>query len=69
MALVLIIHEEFKRVLKQDKDVVEIEEEQQVPATLAKLCGGPSLSKAMICLCCAGVNDGATKVESSLLAL
>ena len=69
MAPVSIIHEEFKRVLKQEKDVAEMDEEQQIPAMLAKLCGVPSLSKAMICLYCAGVNDGATEVESSLLAL
>ena len=69
MAPVSIIHEEFKRVLKQEKDVAEMDEEKQVPATLAKLCGVPSLSKAMICLYCIGVNYGATEVESSLLAL
>ena len=69
MAPVLIIHEEFRKVLKQEKDVVEMDEEQQVLATLAKLCGVPSLSKAMICLYYARVKDGATKEESSLLAL
>ena len=65
MVHVSIIHEEFKRVLKQEKDVAEMDEEKQVPTTLAKLCGVPSLSKAMISLYCAGVNDGATEVESS----
>ena len=69
MAPVSIIHEEFKGVLKQEKDVAKMDEEKQIPATLAKLCGVPSLSKAMIFLYRVGVNDGVTEVESSLLAL
>ena len=64
-----IICKEFKRVLKQEKDVAKMDEEQQVPATLAKLYGVPSLNKAMIFLYCAEVNDGATELESYLLAL
>ena len=69
MAPVSIIHEDFKRVLKQEKDVAEMDEEKQITATLAKLCGVPSLSKATICLYYARVKDGATEEESSLLAL
>ena len=64
-----IMHEEFKRVLKQEKYLAKMDEEQQVPATLAKIYGVPSLIKSMIFVYCVGLNDGPIEVESSLLAL